>query len=210
MTSSRKRSGRSRGHVASAHSFPTASPRLLFGLRFTSSATLSFMGNLGPAAAALMVLSRLGQHGEPKILLKEGFAWRIPNRGCFLGILIPVAILVLAIVALVTVSRVPFHWYGNAFGMWIESMIFGSLFRAWGEEIRLYSHFFLLHDERRLAKRRRALWERNPPRNSQLKTHRTDEAEGGPTRAASAYSSRNLSGDRFSFASENSRFDLQD
>lgn len=99
---------------------------LLFGLRLTSSSTLSFMGNLGPAAAALMVLSGLGQHGESKILLKEGFAWRIPSKGYFLGILIPVAILVLAIVALVTVSRVPFHWYGNGFGMWIESMILGS------------------------------------------------------------------------------------
>lgn len=93
------------------------------------------MGNLGPAAAAVMVLSRLGQQGESKILVKEGFAWGIPSKGYFLGILIPVAILVLAIVALVIVSRVPFHWYGNAFAMWIESMIFGSLFRAWGEEI---------------------------------------------------------------------------
>lgn len=108
---------------------------LLFGLRLTSSSTLSFMGNLGPAAAAVMVLSRLGQQGESKILVKEGFAWRIPSKGYFLGILIPVAILVLAIVALVIVSRVPFHWYGKAFGMWIESMIWGSLFRAWGEEI---------------------------------------------------------------------------
>ena len=28
--------------------------------------------------------------------------------------------------------------------------------------------------------------ERNPPRNSQPETHRTDEAEGGPARAAPA------------------------
>jgi hypothetical protein len=31
--------------------------------------------------------------------------------------------------------------------------------------------------------------ERNPPRNSQLETHRTDEAEGGPEGAAPAQNS---------------------
>lgn len=108
---------------------------LLFGLRLTLSSTLSFIGNLGPAAAALMVLSKLDQQSERKILLSEAFAWRIPGKAYFMAVLIPVAILVLALVALAIVSRVPFHWYGGAFGMWIDSMIFGTLFRAWGEEI---------------------------------------------------------------------------
>jgi hypothetical protein len=51
---------------------------------------------------------------------------------------------------------------------------------------RLYCHLPLLQDALRLVKRRRALRERNPPRNSQLETHRTDEAAGGPARAEQA------------------------
>src|SRR5579885_2084857 len=74
---------------------------------------------------------------------------------------------------------------------------------------RLYFHFFLLHDEPRLVKRRRALRERNPPRNSQLETHRTDESWGNPTRIAPAFFPANSSGDRFPHASENSYRRLQ-
>jgi len=40
----------------------------------------------------------------------------------------------------------------------------------------LYSEGVSLQDGRRLVKRRRALLESNPPRNSQLETHRDDEA----------------------------------
>jgi hypothetical protein len=43
--------------------------------------------------------------------------------------------------------------------------------------------------------------ERNPLRNSQPETHRTEEAEGGPDRIAPA---QNSSGDRFPHASKNS------
>jgi len=83
----------------------------------------------------LIVLSTRGQHAERKVLIRESIAWRIPAKGYFLGILIPAAILGLALAALVTVSAVPFHWYGNAFGFWIDDMIFGSLLRAYGEEM---------------------------------------------------------------------------
>src|SRR5713101_3609224 len=66
----------------------------------------------------------------------------------------------------------------------------------------------LLHDAPRLAKRRRALRERNPPRNSQLETHRTDERWGGHNSAAPAGLPFG-SGDRFPHASENSYRRLQ-
>jgi hypothetical protein len=51
-------------------------------------------------------------------------------------------------------------------------------------EIELYSEGAILQDARRLVKRRRALRERNPPRNSQLETHQTDETRGRPPTTA--------------------------
>ena len=53
---------------------------------------------------------------------------------------------------------------------------------------RLPSYFHLLHDEAQLVKQRRALRERNPPRNSQLETHRTDERPDSPSGAAPVFS----------------------
>src|SRR6202049_1802659 len=67
----------------------------------------------------------------------------------------------------------------------------------------LCCRLLLLHDAPRLVKRRRALRERNPPRNSQLETHRTDARWGGHSLAASAALPL-PSGDRFPHASENS------
>src|SRR5712692_4447999 len=60
--------------------------------------------------------------------------------------------------------------------------------------IELYSEGAILQDARRLVKRRRALRERNPPRNSQLEAHHTDETRGGPPTAAPAHAPDVLSG----------------
>ena len=62
---------------------------------------------------------------------------------------------------------------------------------------QLYRRLPLLQDAPRLVKQRRALRERNPPRNSQLETHRTDEARGGRAKAAPAYSPKSSSGEDF-------------
>jgi hypothetical protein len=51
--------------------------------------------------------------------------------------------------------------------------------------------------------------ERNPPRNSQLETHRTDGAWGIPARAVPGEFPTNSSGDRFPHASKNSFPSLQ-
>lgn len=108
-------------------------PSLWFHLQ--AAPIVSFLANLGPAAAALIVLSQRGYYDERKTLIKEAIAWRTPVRGYFLAVLIPMAILVLALVALIVVSGTGFHWYENAFGIWLDSMIFGRLLRAFGEEI---------------------------------------------------------------------------
>src|ERR1035438_527416 len=67
--------------------------------------------------------------------------------------------------------------------------------------IALYSKSLFVQDARRLVKRRQALQECNLPRNSQLETHRDDEAGSGPLGAAPAMErKRCLSYDRFPHA----------
>ncbi|PYV05592.1 MAG: hypothetical protein DMG26_05005 [Acidobacteria bacterium] len=72
----------------------------------------------------------------------------------------------------------------------------------------MYSEGVFLQDERRLVKRRRAMLESNPPRNSQLETHRDDEAGAvvkcseAAAPAKTALPSHRI--DRFPHASENS------
>ncbi len=64
----------------------------------------------------------------------------------------------------------------------------------------LYSEDVALQDGPRLLKWRRAPREPNPPRNSQLETHRDDEAGGGRQSAAPAHSPKSSSGNRFPHA----------
>lgn len=104
-------------------------------LRITLPTLLSFLANLGPAAAALIVLSTKNRRDERKSLLKETFAWRVSWRGYFLALGIPTLILGVAVVELLTITGLPFHWYQGAFGMWFGTLFFGALFRSLGEEI---------------------------------------------------------------------------
>jgi membrane protease YdiL (CAAX protease family) len=104
-------------------------------LRIPLATVLSFLANLGPAGAALIALSTKNRLKERRSLLKEISTFRISWKWYVLAIGIPISILGLAIVGLLAITGLPFSWNQGAFGMWVDLLLFGALFKALGEEV---------------------------------------------------------------------------
>jgi membrane protease YdiL (CAAX protease family) len=104
-------------------------------LRIPLATVLSFLANLGPAGAALIALSTKNRLKERRSLFKEIITFRISWKSYVLAIGIPISILGLAIVGLLAITGLPFSWNQGAFGMWVDLLLFGALFKALGEEV---------------------------------------------------------------------------